>query len=276
MEPLEFVERVWSKQGKGFGFISVRPEPTQWRDNAVKWPEQRVRIPAPEEGDIYFSPNLFRRPRRRRELCLDSRWLYADLDHIDPLDLPDELAPTAAWESSIGRYQALWLLPRALPLEDHQLLNKRLTYEIGADRGGWDAPQVLRLPGTRNHKYHNDPEVVLMWFMDEPRDEAVFKRLKPIGLQSGASTAFPPSPLTARQILRKYDGKIPAGVRGKLRSHSASGDRSKVLFRLEMTLLARGVPPGEVYVLLKDSVWNKFDSADQLLADIGRAHARVR
>lgn len=114
------------------------------------------------DGDLYFTPNLFSRPRRRKELVLPSRWLYADLDQVDPHTI-DDPQPTIAWESSPGRYQCLWLLDRALEPQQHSDTNKRLTYLVGADKGGWDLTQVLRIPGTFNHKYDEKPKVKLLW-----------------------------------------------------------------------------------------------------------------
>src|SRR3546814_13518964 len=42
-------------------------------------------------------------------------------------------------------------------------LNRRLTYHVGADHGGWDLTQVLRFPGTKNYKYRSQPKVRTMW-----------------------------------------------------------------------------------------------------------------
>lgn len=43
---------------------------------------------------------------------------------------------------------------RLMPAEEAAGLSRRIAYaEAGADRGGWDVTQVLRLPGTVNHKH---------------------------------------------------------------------------------------------------------------------------
>jgi RepB DNA-primase from phage plasmid len=170
MDALEFLHAVWGKQGKGFVFLSLRTGPNEWLDLSYKYPQDEIEIPDPKDGDVYFCPNMFSRPRRRKELVLPSCWLYADLDEKKPPrritgSIQDEVAlePTMAWESSPERYQALWHIDKHLDRESHELLNRKLTYALGADKGGWDITQVLRVPGTLNHKYADKPEVKLLW-----------------------------------------------------------------------------------------------------------------
>lgn len=169
MDALEFLHAVWEKQGKGFAFLSLRTGPQEWLDLSYKYPSDTIELPDPREGDVYFCPNLFSRPRRRQELVLPSCWLYADLDEVRPPKgtlITGEYAvlqPTIAWESSPGRYQALWHIDKHLDAESHNTLNRKLTYALGADKGGWDLTQVLRVPGTINHKYVGKPKVKLLW-----------------------------------------------------------------------------------------------------------------
>lgn len=178
MDALEFLEHIWSEQGEGFAFISFRSGPDSWRDLAFRFPQDTLDLPDAALGDVYFCPNLFSRPRRRKGLVLPSCWLYADLDTVKPPHetamerLNDEtrkrkepaaLEPTIAWESSPGRYQALWHIDKFLSEEAHSQVNRKLTYALGADKGGWDITQVLRVPGTTNHKYDAKPEVKLLW-----------------------------------------------------------------------------------------------------------------
>src|SRR4030095_16367069 len=115
------------------------------------------------EKDVYWCPNVFTEPRRSRDSIADIATLYADLDTVNPRSLPEELYPTAAWRTSPGRWQAMWSLDRAIDSDTQSQLNQRLTYAVGADKGGWDLTQVLRVPGTHNHKYPEQPTVQLLW-----------------------------------------------------------------------------------------------------------------
>src|SRR5690606_22334296 len=73
-----------------------------------------------------------------------------------------EVFPTIYWQSSPGRYHALWKLDKVYDMESTIKLNRDLAYHVDADKGGWDATQVLRVPGTHNLKYENKPMVKLM------------------------------------------------------------------------------------------------------------------
>ena len=164
MDSLEFLYEVWGKQGQGFAFLSLRRDSSSWMDIAFKLGVDEIEVPDPSEGDVYFCPNLFSRPRRRKELVLPSCWLYADLDTVVPIHEDGAvLSPSVAWESSPGRYQALWHMDEMIEPQRHSELNRKLTYMLGADKGGWDLTQVLRVPGTINHKYTDKPEVKLLW-----------------------------------------------------------------------------------------------------------------
>lgn len=170
MDALDFLHSVWQPQtvqdyNKGFVFLSFRNE-GEWQDLAFKYPQDDIDLPDYGYGDVYFCPNLFETASRRKEGMLPSCWLYADLDEVDPNSLESIdslLRPTVAWESSPDRYQGMWQLERHLDVYAHGILNRNLTYKLGADKGGWDSTQVLRVPGTINHKYATKPEVKLLW-----------------------------------------------------------------------------------------------------------------
>lgn len=166
MDSLQFLDEVWQEQMPGFVFISIKRRDGGWEDLAYYYGTKdadELELPESSIGDVYFCPNTFSKPHRREEFVLPSRWLYADFDAVVPIQNEAELSPTIAWESSPDRYQGLWLLDKFLPRERHRQLNKRLTYALGADKGGWDITQVLRVPGTINHKYAEKPEVTLLW-----------------------------------------------------------------------------------------------------------------
>lgn len=260
---LKFLEEIWlAQRNPGWGFVCVK-ENTFWRDIAVEVPrEGELHLPkVPKGADIYFTPNLFDRPERKKEYMISSCWLYADLDRVDPREIERGYRPTIAWQSSPKRFQALWEIPQSLDMEDHGVLNKRLTYYLGADRSGWDATQVLRLPGTRNYKYDPPPKVKLLW-----NDGRLVVNWRKVHKQ--------PLPVPKKLRLVKVNGDgLPAGVRAKLKARVATGDRSKVLWRLEKQLLELGYTQEEVFALLKPTVWNKFDTDDRLFAEIQRAAA---
>lgn len=270
MNPLDFVELVWSVQGQGFGFLSYRGagQSLDWHDVSVTVPDEDPTLPDPVTNDVYFTPNLFSRPRRRNEFALPSRWLYADLDNVDPESIghkDEKLRPDVAWRSSDSRYQAMWLVQRLEPAT-HERINKQLTYKVGADKGGWDLSQVLRVPGTLNHKYRVPQNVELLWFDPIPGRVVKGRGMAATGNGDGGGVPLRVVPIPGK--------RIPTFVRSRLRSPSAVGDRSRVLYKMEVELLAAHFSMDEVFTLLRGSVWNKFDDVG-LSNDIRRVAARV-
>lgn len=278
MDPQDFLHFVWKRQGEGFGFVSLRSSPGSWRDVAIKYPEQlgEFKMFDLDEGDIYFSPNLFERPRRRRELMLPSRWLYADLDDAHPQWVPVE--PTLVWESSPDRWQCLWAIDQELEELEHGQINRQLTYACGADKGGWDSTQVLRLPGTLNHKYPDKPRVKLISYTRGYVDVKLKSLPKELLLSDNRTRSgeiFEPSEYSKEEILSNYRDVIPIGTLSRIQAKDAYGDRSRVIWAIVCTLLELGLTKAEILRLLEGTSWDKFLSRGKLCADINRAATRL-
>ncbi|MEK0326002.1 MAG: DNA-primase RepB domain-containing protein, partial [Nitrosopumilus sp.] len=180
MDATEFLELVWGRQ-KGYVHLPYK-EGDQWHESNGIYRSGRKQQDDPpnndsdiesaligySERDQYFCPMVFSGSHRRKNDAQNTHWLWADLDSVDPRNL--ELRPTIAWTSSPGRYQALWRLDRRVQPDRQSQLNRRLTYAIGADKGGWDITQVLRLPGSRNHKpEYGHPRMVRLLWNDGPK-----------------------------------------------------------------------------------------------------------
>lgn len=145
--------------------------PKYHEGRAWRWPEQaddiKSHIEAHDSDDQYFTPGVFSSPRRVTQHATPVPWLWADLDPVDPTQI-EGLTPTVAWETSPGRYQCVWEMP--YPREEstvHGGPNHRLTHYLGADPSGWDATQLLRIPGSA-HTKHRAQRGQLLW-SDGPR-----------------------------------------------------------------------------------------------------------
>ncbi len=132
-----------------------------------RWPkesEEAVRY-ALEESDggrnVYHCAHLLGGRRRSKENAISVSSLWADGDEAK---IPEGVPyPTLTVESSPGKYHYHWKLDRRVTPEKAEDLNKRLTYFVGADRGGWSLTKLLRVPGTINHDYagvYAEPVVV--------------------------------------------------------------------------------------------------------------------
>ena len=130
-----------------------------------EWPEQRDdviqhMVQANQQGkDAWVAPALLKSKRDgKKNNWLGTQFLYVDFDEGVPSKLPAEIPePTIKIQSSVaGREHWYWKLDKFYTGDDNrkaiEQLQKSLTYALGADKGGWDATQVMRAPGTKHRK----------------------------------------------------------------------------------------------------------------------------
>lgn len=255
-----------------------------WHDDIFNWPRDKDEIRAAianassSAKDVYFSPEVFTKPRRSGKVAGPTDMLWADLDEVDPHKLPDNLKPTAAWETSPGRYQALWKMDTELGPQAQSQLNQRLTYAIGADKGGWDLGQVLRIPGTHNHKYPNSPRVKLNWLnghvLDTRRVMLDLPDTETLAPETNVNEDLP----SPKDVLKQY--RMNARARVLIRSrHAQKGQRSDRLWELACLLAEAGAERAEIVAVTRSTVWNKFegrhDELQRLFAEADKAIAHV-
>ena len=268
---LALVRRLWDYQSEGkYRFICTRDpnlpkgHKDRWREHSFEdWsmPVLEAFVCRHSHLDLYFCPHGFTKPIRKKEYAVVPRMLYADLDKVHPSTCVP--APNIWVESSPGRYQAYWMLTEQLDRETWEKLNQRLTYAIGADKGGWDLTQVLRIPSTVNHKYEDEPTVrTLLSGHGETYDPADVDRMIPIknGHVKNDDGA-------AARAWRELD--ISPSLRHALLTTTVPDDRSKEQYRIGMQLLELGATRDELKALLASCPWQKFTD-DQLDDDIDR------
>lgn len=132
----------------------IAPDELAW----FAWPSQKDQLVAycvaHTDNDLYTVPALFRNRHHRRADNIAHQWaVYADAD-----DLPLEklrVEPTLVVETSPKRHHAFWVTPT----DDFAALceiGRNIAHahgDDGCDKGGWDAGQLLRIPGSTNNKY---------------------------------------------------------------------------------------------------------------------------
>lgn len=277
---IEFLSRVWGED-TGYGFLPRKTD--RWIEPApILYPQHKPgTADLDTDADLYFAPLLFTEPRRLKENAKPSRWLFADLDAVNPRNIP--LLPTIAWQTSPGRYQALWELDSAVEPPFHSSLNRRLTYKTGADKGGWHLTKVLRIPGSYNYKYDRPHRVRTLW--NNGPVYSVRKIEDWVGdVPEDREPEIPQGLLLpledAKDIVKRMWERFGPRVKELLSATRAEvGERSERLWELECRLLESGLEPAEVFVVVRESVWNKFaerERADeQLWTEIRKAHMHV-
>lgn len=281
---LRTISRAWGKTQTGYCFFPWidRDEQAQagtrragyHEGPAFKWPQDRTKIlehmESHQHHDLYWCPSLFETRQRVIEAAMDEHALWADLDEADPRKI-GEYEPTVAWETSPGRYQAIWVLSSgdiqgaSWPGNE----NQRLTYFIGADPSGWDTTQLLRIPGWRNHKYEyrvdgKAPKGKLLWdrgrtylpddFSDLPAARNIVA--DPTGLIDVIEDKV--EAIDRLELLGRIRLKLPSHIREYLSAREATGDRSEVSWQISRSLADIGCTVDEIIAILQPTPWNKF------------------
>lgn len=237
MKPIDFLRKVWAIHCLPGDYVAVSAKKAdRWRDWTFKYPDQLEDIETwledYDDNNLYFCPLPFSQPRRNEQYVARVGMLWSDVDEVTNI----RVRPSVLWESSPGRFQALWILRQQIDRVQAKDLNKRLTYYIGADKGGWDMTQVLRIPGTRNFKYDPAPRV---------------------RLQHWESRTYGTDLVPAR-LLDKYRRTLPRKLVRLLESKAEVGKRSDVIWSLENQLREEGIDRRDVIGLIRESDWNKY------------------
>jgi hypothetical protein len=266
------ITRLWARQ-PGKWFCLSTKEGNRWRDHFERSEVDLTEFAREHRrANVYFCPHGFAQPRRIKANAVLPKVLWADLDEVDPRTCG--VPPTIAIRSSPGRYVGLWRTDRVVTEE----LNKRLTYALDADKGGWDLTQVLRLPGTINYKYNPPALVRLLWDDGPIWRVADLERMLPKLVSTRRANGHTAADIggfdrhDASEVLRRYH------VRGlNINSPVVVGKRSSVVWKIALTLRDRGAPPDEVAAVIAASKpWrDKFgDNRTALVKEIRRAFAK--
>lgn len=200
--------------------------------------------------DVYFRVCSFREPRATSANAEPTKIIWADLDEAWPVKPP----PTAAWETSGGRYQAIWLLSDSIPAREAESLSRALAYRVGADPSGWDCTQALRLPGTLSFKYEEKGHRVKLLELDAGRVYTP-SGLPVLPFASFSTSPEPPTPLLATEILQRHH---VSDRLWKLFEEVPKSDWSAALWRLEHGLFESGASADEVYSVCLEANCNKY------------------
>lgn len=233
-------------------------------------------------ANVYFCPQLLDYPKRRKVAVRYCTNVWADLDSC----APDKLLvrPTILIESSPNRYQALWSLAEPVPPADGEALSRRVAYahaHQGADRSGWDLGQLIRVPGSFNHKYSPPVEVNIL---DVTRSR--FRSTDFIEYPEVHNTELLTLPLPTPEVLPTLDPlELMQKYRRALNPQSfilfdqePHGSWSEVLWKLMLLLFEAGMEREEVFYVTLSAKCNKYERDKKppefLWRDVCRAYLR--
>ena len=281
--PVQFLWSIWGKCGEDGDYVCVstrrfkrdakgkkvldeKGKPlTDWKDHFFPFDRSlRMRLrdwfkqyPS-EQYDLYFCPTPLSEDSRRRDTVKPTNLLWSDIDNGDP----EQMRPTILWESSPGRYQALWELDKVIEPSLTEALNQRVAEKIGGDNSGWDLTQVLRIPGTHNLK-RDKPERVKLIHEDGKRYNArlLKVKMKPKEQEIVKVSDNPIEEVDRKEISRLLRrSKVPKAVISSLRiGPDDDDDRSEGFWNLCKILAEKGVKEDKAIIIMKATPWNKYD-----------------
>jgi len=237
-----------------------------------------------EEGrEVYQCAHLLTARRRVKASAASLSACYVDGDGAKPAaNMPQ---PTAVVISSPGREQYWWRLSRPVAPEEGEDLNRRLAYAMAADLSGWDLTQLLRVPGTRNHKYPDTPLVELECLSEASYDPTELAATLPEARgarESHAARSSRPNGEAGEADLSRVSGRTRELVLyGDREGRYAS--RSEADFAACLGMFAAGFEEAEVWAAMTDpthGISEKFhekgrDGERYLSLTIGKARARA-
>lgn len=272
-ESEHILSAAWGTR-EGYVFLPYKDQGRDWHEPpAFHFNGTLPNLESLPQADIYFCPLVFKNPRRKKENALPTNLLWADLDPVHPNKC--RVRPSIAWESSPGRYQALWFLSTEVSADQAAALSKRIAYADGGDKGGWDVTQVLRLPGTRNYKYPSRPEVKLMWADRNAYSVSeIMAAYPPVnGEVSTTATEWKALPEATIQTAL---ASLPLGYRKRLFANTDGADRSLELQKLTRDLVRFGLQDEVVLNLIRRSTWNKFSGRNDELPQLEKQLASAK
>ena len=265
---MQFFEELW---GKDSGTVCLSfAKDGKFVDKFYNYPQDASKMQTEittrnaRGEDCYFVPSFLAFTSRRKSAFANSKVAWIDLDGGQLNNLSP--TPSVVVETSPGHYHAYWRLDAPIGRAELEELNRGLAEHNGADKSGWDATQLLRVPDTQSMKRGN-PVVVVSHSeqiysvenLPKVTKKEATKQKTQVSIER-ALLAVPPNDSLSQLLL--YGGD--------------PNDRSSALYNLACRLGEAGVEELYIEPLLRyaDARWGKFfdrQDADERLADLLKA-----
>lgn len=246
----------------GYVYLALKGlnQQASWRQEFYQWPEQAASLEAKinaysNKYEVYFAPALFDKKNSQKINVKTSNVFWVEFDGTIPSDLGDIPNPSIRIKSSIeGREHWYWRSANELDVSTIERINRNLAYKLGADISGWDANQVLRPPGTYNHKRKANVEIISMNGTIVSPDDFHFVEEAPQPVEEPIPDSIP----DVNEVVFKY--KFKAEVMQLFRNGVPTGSRSGGLMALGYHLAEMQMTNEEILSMLlnADQRWGKF------------------
>lgn len=273
-----FLQDVWrGAPERSFFFLATTdPDGNGWREHAIPAVDNIValnkflRVHRRWDFNLYFCPNPFSTKRRKRKYALSSRLGWCDMDESDPNAYQPEA--NHVWETSPGRYQALWLWDKRHTVVEAEDFSRALAKRHGGDTG-WSITKMLRIPGSVNHKPKYDEPVVRLvsrnWRKVEERPEPFAD-----GGRSHRNLVldFDHTAFTWDEVLKKYRRVLDPKARSLIRDRRVyEADRSEQIFHMVVGLYEVSASIDEIASV----IWGSPYFQDKYHGNVVALHAEL-
>lgn len=245
---------------------------TGFKQTFFQWPEMKKELNAFIDENVphkhlWFGVNLFAKAERRTEQALAGKLVYADLDACNPGTV--EPRPSIAFESSPGRFQAIWRLDQTIPPDIAADYSRRIAYRYsvnGADKTGWDITQLLRVPFTKNYKYPGGPEIKVVSTSEESLGTDIFEAIEipPQVVSDNGDIGDMPDPESLpdpEKVIARYELELKKSdvIKYFYVEPEPSDDWSGIMWRLVNTLIEADMTEEEVFSICLHAKCNKYE-----------------
>lgn len=263
MEAKAILEHLWSLSEGEYVFLPSKR--AFWTEGGAFHVKEAVALLGVYQGapqaDQYFSPLKYLEPQRRRVYVGRPGVIFADMDDGSWLM---GYEPHLIVASSNTHQHAYWFLNEPADLEAWEDKSRGLTMAIRADLGGWDSTQVLRIPGSLNHKYEPPQEVQVVEY--HPDATARLSDFPSAPAHSTPHHPFAPAdPPTSEvadraRILAPIIDSLSLETQAllSLTNRHTVRDRSAVVWRVGAELLEAGLSVTDTFAVIAPMWWNKY------------------
>jgi KaiC/GvpD/RAD55 family RecA-like ATPase len=257
-----FLDFLYLPTDEGYVYAPTKDAETgEFKQDFFKWPEDRPKLVewvlrTTAKAEVYIAPALFSVPSAQKEAFKSTNVLWTEFDGNYPDSFGEVLAPSLRVQSSDASHQhCYWRLDT--PITDYrevEAFNRTITYGLNADASAWDCNQVLRPPGTVNHK--RDTLTQLAFTSETVYPIGLFTPTYPTAVVTEFNTDVIPD---VTDIVYKYE--FPPQVSSLLRTKDLPvGDRSTAMMRLGFYCAEMGMSDAEIFSVIRnaDDRWGKF------------------
>ena len=267
MDDLDYYLDILFEGLEGYVYSPIKSD--KWEQHFFSYPSQRPALKdhilnSGPVGDVYISPAVYKEKDAHKPSVKALQCIWVEFDGKDQIDFKNVAEPTMMVQTSLSSHVHCYWRVGHLNQQTVEDYNRRLHYHLEADYSGWDAVQLLRPPGTINHKRDLPTKLVLKTNIQYKVDQF---DLVPTVPAPQFDTVTVEQLLDPAKVLIEH--QLPLKLRKMIKTETpVEPYRSSFLARLACELAEEGLNHVELVSLLKlaDERIGKFHGrSDQLL-----------